>query len=80
MLIESQIIEGGDVNHDVQEELSTSRLAKLGNAIHAVIGNNNNSNKGKERADDLEGDLHNIENVNNNEMEMETNYDSYDTG
>jgi len=35
----------------------------LGNAISAVIGNNNN-NKGKERADDLE---------------RETNYDSYDT-
>src|SRR5207237_4173257 len=67
----------GDVNHDVQEELSTSRLAKLGNAISAIIGNNNN-NKGKERADDLERDLHNIENINNNEMETETNYDSYE--
>ena len=70
----------GDVNHDVQEESSTSRLTKLGNAISAVIGNNNNNNnKGKERADDLERDLHNIENINNNEMKTETNYDSYDT-
>ena len=65
----------GDINHDVQEESSTSRLTKLGNAISAVIGNNNNNNKGKERASDLERDLRNIENVNN----KETNYDSYDT-
>ena len=64
-------------DHDVQEESSTSRSAKLENAVNVVVGDRND--KGKGRADDAM-----IENIDNdedeNEIEMNSkNYESCDT-